>query len=103
MSDQGLTEENLNAAREAKERFGHALLSHPDVHGVGVGRRRRTGEKTDELAVVVHLQRKLPETDVESTRLLPAELRWVDAHGREVVVPVDVQEHPKPEPENARV
>jgi hypothetical protein len=87
---------DLEVVREAKERFGDQLLANPDVHGVGVGRRRRAGQKTDEYAVVVHLRRKLPQQQVPADRLLPAELRFVARDGREIVVPIDVQERASP-------
>lgn len=92
-------DEELHAAREAKELFGQILLNNIDAHGVGVGRRRRGGEKTDEYAVVVHVERKLPRERVPASRLLPREFRFVSRDGREVVVPVDVQERPRPIPE----
>jgi hypothetical protein len=69
------------------------------VHGVGVGRRRRAGRKTREYAVVVHVQRKLPSTEVPADRRVSPELRFVTREGREVVVPVDVQERGSPTPE----
>jgi len=93
----------LRTALAAKARYGAQLMAHPDVHAVGVGRRRRQGRKTDEYAVVVHLRRKLPLNEVPAARRLPTELRLVDRDGAEVVARVDVQEHPKPEPQGGRV
>ncbi|MET8697946.1 hypothetical protein ABZW10_03550 [Kitasatospora sp. NPDC004723] len=93
----------LEAAREAKERFRPQLLGHPDVHGVGVGKRRRAGEKTDEYAVVVHVHRKFALSEIPQDRRLPTELRFEGRQGDEIVVRVDVQEHPKPTPEIGRV
>ncbi|MEU5717610.1 hypothetical protein AB0G71_17815 [Streptomyces sp. NPDC020403] len=95
--------DDLRIAREAKERFGPQLLAHPDVDGVGVGRRRRAGDKTDEYAVVVHLRRKLPEREIPPDRLLPRELHFTERDGRDVAVRVDVQQHAKPTPEAGRV
>ena len=97
------TDEALAAARHAKERFRYQLLGHPDVQGLGVGFRRIGGERTTQFAVVVHVSRKLPLEDIPEARRLPAELRFVDDRGGEIVVPVDVQEHPKPTPEIGRV
>jgi hypothetical protein len=93
------TEDELRAARVARERFGDQLLANPDVHGLGVGRRRRAGQKTDEYAVVVHVLRKLPEDQVSPPRLVPRQLRFVAQDGREYVVSTDVQERPRPTPE----
>jgi hypothetical protein len=89
----------LRVVREAKARFGRELLENPDVHGVGVGLRRRGGEKTNELAVVVHVQRKRPEAEVAPRNLLPRSLRFRRRNGEEVEVPVDVVERPIPVPE----
>ncbi|MFF5725091.1 hypothetical protein [[Kitasatospora] papulosa] len=95
--------DDLRIAREAKARFGPQLLTHPDVEGVGVGRRRRAGDKTDEYAVVVHLRAKQPESRVPPARLLPRELRFTEKGGQYVSVRVDVQQHAKPTPEKSRI
>ncbi|WP_103516888.1 hypothetical protein [Streptomyces sp. SM10] len=95
--------DDLRIAREAKARFGPRLLAHPDVEGVGVGRRRRAGDKTDEYAVVVHLREKRPESSVPPARLLPEELCFSERSGRDVSVRIDVQQHTKPVPETDRV
>ncbi|MFF2139525.1 hypothetical protein [Streptomyces sp. NPDC058193] len=95
--------DDLRIVREAKERFGPQLLAHPDVEGVGVGRRRRAGEKTDEYAVVVHLREKHPESAIPPARLLPRELCFTQEDGRDVSVRVDVQQHTKPVPETDRI
>ena len=103
MADDTPEDLRLRITRKAKEHFRHQLMSHPDVEGVGVGRRRRGGRKTDEYAVVIHLRHKLPPAQVPKGRLLPTQLRYVDPDGTEVVAGVDVQERAKPEPEAARV
>ncbi|GGY18207.1 hypothetical protein [Streptomyces djakartensis] len=100
MTEHGLTEDALQVARVAKERFADELLANPDVHGIGVGRRRRAGRKVDEYAVVVHVERKLPLDRVPEGRRLPQELRLVVPDGQEVVARVDVQERAQPVPEN---
>jgi hypothetical protein len=99
----GWSGDSLEVALEAKRRYGGQLLSHPDVHGVGVGRRRRRGEKTDEYAVVVHLRWKLPLDEVAPSRRLPRELRLTDEDGNEISAVLDVQQHPEPLPESARL
>lgn len=89
----------LREVREAKARFGGDLMRNPDVHGIGVGRRREGGEKTDELAIVVHVQRKRPVEDVAPDRLLPKSVSYLDREGKKVEIPVDVVEKPIPVPE----
>ena len=103
MTGDDATDEALEAAREAKDRFRYQLLGHPDVQGLGVGYRRRAGEKTNEYAVVVHVHSKLPLDDIPEARRLPTELRFDNDRGSEIIVPVDVQEHLKPTPEIGRV
>lgn len=92
-------EARLREVREAKARFGKELLANPDVHGLGVGFRRQGGEKTEELALVVHVQRKRPLHEVPSGRVLPASVTFTSRKGRTVEVPVDVVEAPVPTPE----
>jgi hypothetical protein len=99
VADDRASNEHLQAVRVAKERFADQLKANPDVHGIGVGRRRRGGEKADEYVVVVHVLRKLPEAEVPAARLVPGELRFVTDDGREIVVSTDVQERPRPTPE----
>lgn len=94
-------EDDLRRVREAKARVGKRLLENPDVHGVGIGYRRRDGDKTDELVIVVHVQRKLAEEDVAPQRLVPSSYSYVDRVGEEVEVGVDVVERPVPVPEVA--
>lgn len=84
----------------AKERHVVDLLANPDVHGVGVGRRRRDGKKTDEYAVVVHLRHKVATEDVPESRLIPRNVTVTLPDGHQVTVPIDVQEKAPPVDEN---
>jgi hypothetical protein len=43
-----------------KEQVEGDLLKIPGVHGVSIGRKTVNGQKTDELAIVVHLTYKIP-------------------------------------------
>lgn len=90
------TEEELRRVRAAKARHGKELLENPDVHGIGVGYRRRGGKKTDELAIVVHVQRKRPKGEIAPRNLLPETVRYRDRDGEEIEVQVDVVERPVP-------
>ncbi len=94
-----MNEEDLEIVREVKRALGGRLLANPDVHAAGVGRRRRSGEKIDEYAIVLHLARKLPRDRVPRSRLLPTHVRYTTRDGRDVRVRVDVQEHAPPIPE----
>lgn len=59
------------------------LLSKPNVVGVGVGLRERGGSRTDEVALVVLVRRKVPDHQLAPQDQLP---RVLDG------VPIDVQE-----------
>ena len=59
------------------------LLAKPNVVGVGVGLRERGGVRTDTLAIVVLVDRKLPREMLAPEALIPQELEGV---------PVDVQQ-----------
>jgi len=90
------TDAELRRARGAKARYGKQLLANPDVHGVGVGYRRRGGEKTDEIAIVVHVQHKRGKEEVAARNLLPETVRYRSRDGEDVEVTVDVVEKPVP-------
>lgn len=59
------------------------LLAKANVLGVGVGMRRRKGEPTDEVAVVVLVSRKVPAAQLAPADLIPREIEGI---------PVDVLE-----------
>lgn len=73
----------LNRANAVKDRYEAGLLNHPGVVGVGVGYRRQQGEFTDEVAIVVMVNRKLSPDDLDPADILPTELEGI---------PVDVQQ-----------
>jgi hypothetical protein len=95
--------DTLANARAAKAQFSYQFSRHTGVQGVGVGYRRKGGEKTGEYAVVIHVHKKLPLDDIPHAERLPTELRFEGEQGGEIVVRVDVQEHLKPTPEGDRV
>jgi hypothetical protein len=57
--------------RRAKETHADQLLEKPNVVGVGVGYRNTAGQKTDELAVLVLVTKKLPESQLAESALVP--------------------------------
>jgi hypothetical protein len=74
--------DQLERAREVKNRYEGELMARPDVVGVGVGMRQRGGETTDEVCIVVMVKEKHPLSALDAERVLPAVLDGV---------PVDVQ------------
>lgn len=62
------SEDRISAAKRANEK---AILAHENVVGVGVGHKTVKGRKTDQLSIIVLVERKLPETAVEPKSIIP--------------------------------
>ncbi|TVR24343.1 MAG: hypothetical protein EA396_01650 [Anaerolineaceae bacterium] len=73
----------FEAARQVHARHAEALLRWPNVVGVAVGYRRRGGELTDEPALVVMVDHKIGEAELDIDAILP---KMIDG------VAVDVQD-----------
>ena len=57
--------------RAAKEKFEKFLLDRANVIGVGIGKKVVAGRETGEPAVVVFVERKLPETQLKKRDVVP--------------------------------
>ena len=79
MSQQDL----ITRATEVQARYTDMLMSMPHVQGVAVGLAKRDGEYTNEIAIVVLVDIKVPEDQLAPEDRIPAALDGV---------PVDVQE-----------
>ncbi len=66
-----------------KERHERYLLGKRNVTGVGIGFKKAKGKKTNELSIVVLVEKKLPETVLKDEDIIEKELEGV---------PTDVQE-----------
>ena len=80
MQDLHAQTEKIRAVRQA---YQDELMSKANVVGLGVGYRQRSGERTDELALVVMVNKKVPEALLAPEDVIPTSLEGV---------PVDVQE-----------
>lgn len=78
-----ITEGDLSRVRAVKAAYQERLLQKANVVGVGIGLRRRNGQPTGELALIVSVTRKVPRAELAPEDLIPSELEGV---------PVDVQE-----------
>lgn len=79
-------EENLSPTHKAsqvKRAHQAELMAKANVVGVGVGFRQVGGQRTETVALVVMVSRKLPATQLAPQDILPREIEGV---------PVDVQE-----------
>lgn len=90
------SESEMGRLRRAKDEALDRLLRIPGVHTVGVGYKRRGGEVTDELSVVVYVDRKQPPDEIRAEWLIPREIRFfLESAGEETVVSTDVVERPR--------
>ena len=69
-----IPESELNAAIAELNKVRKNLLKHPDVTAADVGYKIRNGEMTDELAIRIHVKRKLPREAIKEHELLPERL-----------------------------
>jgi hypothetical protein len=63
---------------QAKEQAKDALLSMPNVVGVGIGYKTVGQVKTKEISIVVMVQRKLPKAALTSDAMIPSQMAGVD-------------------------
>lgn len=79
-SNPGISMDRVQRVKDAHEA---ELMSKANVVGVGVGYREKGGKKTDDLSLVVMVERKVPETQLAPQDVVPKSIEGV---------PVDVQE-----------
>jgi len=80
MSD---TPSQIQRAVEIKTRHEESLMQHPGVVGVGVGMRQKGGQPTDEVSIVIMVEKKHPLDQLDPKDVLPREIEGI---------PVDVLE-----------
>jgi hypothetical protein len=85
--------DDANAARAAAREYSDWVLSFPNVHACGVGRRTVDGRETDEWSLVVFVTRKLPMSALRSDEVIP---RQLDTHEGSVLTDVIEAEEPRP-------
>lgn len=76
-------DEATRRALRVQEKYSDRLLALPRVVGTAVGLRQRQGQYTDQVVLVVMVERKLPLSEIAPGEAVPAELEGV---------PVDVLE-----------
>ena len=69
-------------AQAIQAKYSDMLMSKPHVQGVGVGLAMKDGQFTDDIAIVVMVDEKVPADQLAPEDLLPKELDGI---------PVDVQ------------
>lgn len=73
----------LEKAKIVKRAHEATLLAKPNVVGVGIGFRTQREQNTKNIAIIVMVDRKLPESEIKPADRIPTEIEGV---------PVDVQE-----------
>jgi hypothetical protein len=73
----------MEKAQAVKDAHESDLMSKANVVGVGVGYRQRGGKQTDQVGLIVMVEKKLPKSQLSAEDLVPQEIEGV---------PVDVQE-----------
>ena len=76
----------LEQVAQAKRKNKQRIMGKPNVVGVGVGYRERSGRVTDELCVVAMVRRKLPASAMKPEELVPMQVNDVPTDVLEVGV-----------------
>jgi hypothetical protein len=77
-----ISNEQMERLRHVKMRHETELMRKANVVGVGIGLRRRHGERTDEAAIIVSVTHKVPRAQLDPDDVVPGELEGV---------PVDIE------------
>jgi hypothetical protein len=83
MSDGGDEQVTFDKVKAIKKAYQDELMSKANVVGVGIGIRRKGGLRTDEMALVVMVERKVSKSQLATKDQIPAKIEGV---------PLDVQE-----------
>lgn len=77
-----ISKEQMEQLRRVKTKHEGELMRKANVVGVGIGFRRRHGQRTSEPAIVVSVTHKVPRSRLSAEDIVPGELEGV---------PVDIQ------------
>lgn len=77
-------EDMTKRAQEAQTKYTEELIKKANVQGTAVGLAKVNGEYTDEIALVVLVSVKLPESQLEPEDICPKELDGVRVDVQEV-------------------
>ena len=77
-----MSQDPTERAQAVQAKYSDMLMSKPHVQGVGVGLATKDGQFTDQIAIVVMVDEKVPADQLAPEDRLPDELEGI---------PVDVQ------------
>lgn len=63
--------------KKIKDQYTDSLMQKPNVVGVGIGFAERSGIRTDEMALVVMVDQKLPPEALDPDDVIPREIEGV--------------------------
>lgn len=72
-----LTDEQMNKLSAVQAKYADALMKFPHVVGVGIGFAVVNGEATEEPAIVIMVDNKIPEAQLAEDQILPEKLDGV--------------------------
>lgn len=78
-----MSDQTTQHALEVKRRHEQELLRKANAVAVGIGYRTKGGQRTQEVAIVVSVSKKVPASELKPADLIPASIEGV---------PVDVVE-----------
>ena len=80
-------DEKTARATLVQAKYTDMLLAIPHVMGVAIGLQQKNGVYTDEVCLVVMVDKKVPESELDSQSRIPAELDGVPVDVQEIGVP----------------
>jgi hypothetical protein len=86
MTAQSTVQQQIEQAYRVQQKYCDKLMAFPHVVGVGIGFAEQHGERTDEVALIVMVDRKLDEDELKQDERLPHSLDGVRVDVQEVGV-----------------
>ena len=71
-------------AQAIKSRYESSLMKKANVVGVGIGLKRKNRQRTNEIALIVMVSKKIPKEQLAPEDLIPSEIEGVPVDVREV-------------------
>ena len=71
-------------ARAIKDAYQSELMSKPNVVGLGIGYRHKKGKPTQEIALIVLVNQKLPRSALAERDVLPEQIEGLSVDVQEV-------------------
>ena len=78
------TTEAVEKVRSVKAKYQEELMNKANVVGVGIGFRHRVGQRTEEVVLVVMVDKKVAATALAEADLVPSKLEGVVVDVQEV-------------------